>query len=201
MGRALSLILLCVAAFAVANARAEAPTGGKNTQEDIDKCDREQAACKSSCDRTIIDVDDNVARCKKGCDTDRGLCLQYRVGGPAAGNRADGATTRSPGDTATAQPALVCCYFRRGQKYEWRKGSCTVWGDRWGEGRRVHPARCSDGSARSSEPASPVEGTKVCCRYATSVITQPTYKWETRETCQLNKGRSITRDKCFAVTR
>jgi len=123
MVRKLSLIMLCVAAFAAANASAEPPTGGKNTQEDIDKCDREQAACKSNCDKTIIDVDDNVDRCKKGCDTDRGLCLQYRVGGPAAGNRADGATSRSSGVAATPQPNWVCCYLKGANRYEWR----TAW--------------------------------------------------------------------------
>jgi hypothetical protein len=92
----------------MANARAEPPRG-ENSPEAIERCKRELETCKSNCDKTIIDVDDNVDRCKQGCDDADNMCFQYRVGGPSAGNRADGTETRSPGGTATPRPSMVCC--------------------------------------------------------------------------------------------
>lgn len=122
------------------------------------------------------------------------------TGGRAAGNRGDDATTRSPGETATAQPALVCCYSRRFRKYEWRTGSCRSW-DRE-EWFKVHSRRCEEGATTARSPdASPAEVRRICCRYSTTVVNQPIFKWDTRETCHLNKGTPMRSNECFAVTR
>jgi hypothetical protein len=140
MGKVLSLILLCIAAFALADASAE-PLKGTNSPEAIEKCKRELEACKSNCDKTIIDVDDNVDRCKQGCDDADNMCLQYRIGGPAAGNRADAPTPRRrdpPAAEIIPTSNKVCC-AHGGGRFTWSSyARCKRYGN-----KAVEPRKCT----------------------------------------------------------
>ena len=208
MRRVLSSFSLTVVAFAfvfalVAMDAGAEPQGGKNTKEAIEKCDKEQTDCRSKCDNTIIDIDDNVDRCKKACDADRGLCLQYLVGGPAAGARSPAPTTLSPGGASTTPPALVCCYNRRrGGRHELHTGSCPFSSEPgW---FKVHISRCQVSSPQTRPPGAPLahpEPPKYCCRYAGPAPTQPIYKWDPAETCRNNKGTRASASACIAVFR
>lgn len=121
---ALSLLLLLAAPVSQINA---ADNGSGPTKDEIAKCDKEQRDCKSNCDRTIIDVDNNVQNCKDRCDYDRALCQQHLSTRPG-NNASTGATTNSQGTTTTASPgSQVCCKIKRGMSttYAWiNRGSC-----------------------------------------------------------------------------
>lgn len=96
-------LILCAAPFAVSVSTTTAtatdqspfPRPGSNTREQIKKCDNAQAACKTGCDKNMIDIDNQIALCKKKCDDDRAMCLQYRLG-PRPGTTGYKSKTRLP---------------------------------------------------------------------------------------------------------
>ncbi len=101
------------------------------TKAEIEKCDNEQQSCKDTCDRTQIDVENQIEQCKKNCDTDRVLCLQFRVGTTPKGNVTGGANTVGADSHSTSQQ--VCCRVKRGSTtiYAWlSRGDCKPSPDR-----------------------------------------------------------------------
>lgn len=126
----LSLLLALAAPVSHLNA---ADNRAGPTKDEIAKCDKEQRDCKNTCDRTIIDIDNNVQNCKDRCDYDRALCQQHLTS-PGLGNNANtGATTNSTGNTTASPGSQVCCRIKRGKnfKYAWiERGSCKPSPDR-----------------------------------------------------------------------
>ncbi len=64
-----------------------------NSPEQIKKCDDEESGCKAGCDKNIIDIDNQIDLCKKGCERERALCLPFRR---APGTGTTGIKPKSP---------------------------------------------------------------------------------------------------------
>lgn len=76
-------VLFGMAGLAVPPASVAVPnTGGKQKTEK--ECLAEQAACKKNCDATLIDIDNNIERCKDLCTDGYIICT------PASSSRQPG---------------------------------------------------------------------------------------------------------------
>lgn len=65
----------------------------KSVLDQIEKCDRAETSCNATCDKTIIDIDNQVELCKQKCGRARALCSMMRTG-PRTG--ITGVTPASP---------------------------------------------------------------------------------------------------------
>jgi hypothetical protein len=67
----------------------------RSVQDQIQKCDLAELACKKKCDDTIIDIDNQIELCKQKCGNDRAMCSMMRQG-PGAGTGTTGVNPATP---------------------------------------------------------------------------------------------------------
>jgi len=102
--RALGMaVLLGIAALAIPPASIAAPNTG-STPKTEKECKADLANCKTNCEKTIIDIDNNIQRCKDLCMDGYIICTPARSSGQPGGNLGAVSQPVSPGVLQPLQP-------------------------------------------------------------------------------------------------
>ncbi|TKB81351.1 MAG: hypothetical protein E8D44_16930 [Nitrospira sp.] len=102
--RALGLaVLLGIAGLATPPVTIAAPNTG-STPKTEKECKADLANCKTKCDKTMIDIDNNIQRCKDLCMDGYIICTPARSSGQPGGNLGGVSQPVRPGVLQPMQP-------------------------------------------------------------------------------------------------
>ena len=102
--RALGLaVLLGIAGLAIPPTSIAVPNNG-STPKTEKECKADLANCKTKCEKTIIDIDNNVQRCKDLCMDGYIICTPARSSGQPGGNLGGVSQPVRPGVLQPMQP-------------------------------------------------------------------------------------------------
>jgi len=100
----LGLTLLCgIAGLVIPPASIAAPNTG-STPKTEKECKADLANCKTNCEKTMIDIDNNVQRCKDLCMDGYIICTPARSSGQPGGNLGGVSQPVRPGVLQPMQP-------------------------------------------------------------------------------------------------